>query len=78
MSWGEKYLILYKELENYFKLNTKYDSKKLEEFIKKQNNLWIDNNRPNNHFFSKRWTDKVIEKEMKYWNENVVWWKNDI
>jgi hypothetical protein len=24
---------------------------------------------------SKKWTDKVIEKEMKYWNEQVVWWK---
>jgi len=75
MSWWEKYLLLYKEVESYFKLNTDYDSNKIKEFIKKQNKLWIDKNRPNNHFFSKKWTDIVLEKEMKYSNEKIIWWK---
>ncbi|MDD3119814.1 MAG: hypothetical protein PHF46_00185 [Candidatus Gracilibacteria bacterium] len=74
-SWGEKYLVLYKEVENYFKLNLNYEVSIIESFIEKQNQLGLDNNKPNIHFCSKKWTDKVIEKEMKYGNEDVVWWK---
>lgn len=74
-SWWEKYLVLYKEVENYFKLNSTYEINKIEGFIEKQNQLWLDNNKPNTHFLSKYWTDLVLEKEMKYWNEEKVWWK---
>lgn len=75
MSWGEKYLALYKEVENYFKWNSQYESSIIQDFIERQNQLWLDNNKPNIHFWAKKWTDRVIEKEMKYWNEDVVWWK---
>ncbi len=74
-AWWEKYLVLYKETEQYFKLNSSYDEGKINQIVKKQNELWMDNSKPNIHIFSKYWTDKVIEKEMTYGNESVVWWK---
>jgi hypothetical protein len=39
MSWGEKYLVLYKEVENYFKLNSNYEISIIESFIDRQNQL---------------------------------------
>lgn len=75
MSWWEDYLVLYKEVENYFKSKWDYDENIVNDFIKKQNKLWKDNKKPTTHLFAKKWVDKTIEEEMKYWNEKVVWWK---
>ncbi len=74
-SWWENYLVLYKEVENYFKINSVYSTDEIERIVKKQNDLWIDVNKPNKHFLSKYWTDWVIENEMRYANEKDVWWK---
>jgi hypothetical protein len=75
MSWWEEYLSLYKQVENYFRWQSEYDDKIINKFILSQNKLWKDSNKPNIHFYAKKWVDKTIEKEMKYWNEKVVWWK---
>ena len=76
-SWWEKYLVIYKEVENYFKTNKEsYKKEDIENFIKKQNKIWVDLNKPNIHLLSKKLVDRTIEKEMKYWNEDVVWWKS--
>ena len=74
-SWWENYLVLYKEVENYFKINSVYTTDEIEKIVKKQNDLCIDVNKPNKHFLSKYWTDMVIENEMKYANEKNMWWK---
>lgn len=75
MSWGESYLVLYKEVENYFKSESEYSEDIINNFIKRKNELWQDSNKPNVHFWAKRWVDKTINEEMKYWNEDVVWWE---
>ncbi len=73
--WWEKYLVIYKEIENYFKTTEEYTKEEIEKFVNKQNIVSLDLNRPNLHIWSKIWVDNVIDKEMKYWNEDVVWWK---
>lgn len=70
----EKYLILYKEVENYYRSNKTYNKNQINIFVKKQNELW-ELDKPNTHIFSKIWVDKTIENEMKYWNEKIIWWK---
>lgn len=75
MSWWEEYLSLYKNVESYFKSEETYDKNIISKFIDEQNKLWKDNRKPNIHFFTKKWVDKTIDEEMKYWNEEVVWWK---
>lgn len=73
--WWEKYLILYKKAENYFKNNSNYKKTEIDKLLKLQNNLAQDSNKPSIHVLSKWWTDKVLEKEMKYANEKHVWWR---
>lgn len=74
MEWGEKYLILYKEIETYFK---KWDLSEvwIQDFDLRLNELNCLK-KPAFHIWSKLWTDLVVEKETTYSNESHPWWKS--
>lgn len=73
MEWWEKYLLLYKEIETYYK---KWDFSEdwIEEFDQKINEVNCLK-KPASHFWAKLWTDRVVEKETTYSNETQPWWK---
>lgn len=73
--WWERYLVLYKKVEHYYRSWWPYTNTEITVFVNEQNNLVSDNTKPIFHIFSKLWTDWVLEKEMKYANEKVVWWR---
>ena len=74
-NWWERYLSLYKKVENYYRSWWPYDANIIQSFINEQDNLLLDNSKTSFHIFAKVWTDRVLEKEMKYGIEDVVWWR---
>lgn len=75
MSWWEKYLTIYKKTENLYRSTKKISKEDVKWLNIMEESLCLDKNKPATHPFAKIWVDLTIEKEMKYWNEKVVWWK---
>ena len=75
-SYWEKYLFLYKEVESYYKLKKSiYDKEDILKFRKLEGELNLDLNKPFAHPFIKWLVSKTIEKEIKYSNEEKLWWE---
>lgn len=73
--WWEKYLVLYHEIETYYKKTSSGDFTKeeVDMFTTKINSL-NEQKRPEVHWFAKKWADSVIDKEMTYSNEKQPWY----
>ncbi len=72
--YWEEYITLYNDVRNTYKMKSEIEQKEIDNFYKKRDKI---NNecKPSLHPFAKYIVDKTIEKEMKYWNESIVWWK---
>lgn len=78
MEWWDKYLVLYHEIETYYKKNKQswmFEEAKIDEFKDKITDL-NQQKRPEIHWWAKIWADKRMEKEMTYANEDTPWYKD--
>lgn len=75
MIYWDKVLLLYKKVHSYYLSTTEYTVDEINSFLNVREELIQDKNKPNVHFFAKYFVAKNIEKEMLYWNEEIVWWK---
>lgn len=74
MEIWEKYMVLYHDIEMYFKTAKNYSVTKVKYFTDSSNSI-NNSKKPPIHWWAKSRVDRIIDKEMKYWNQKKVWRK---